>query len=452
MSEPVIVVGAGPGGLAAAWRLQRAGHKVRILEKDPKVGGRMQSTLKDGFVVDRAAQIIPDAYANILGIVAEAGMTDELVKGGSIIGFAKPGGIHYLDSDRLYSSAAKTRLLSPRSKLSMLKLLRDARKLEPLMSYEDLSVASEFDTETAEAYANRRVTPEIAEYVIDGAIRAILGTRARDVSMLEFFFSFSKVFGSTLWNFRNGMGSYPETLATRFDDLQLNAEVLSVEETADGVTVTWRDADGADHVESAAGCVIAVPADRAAAITPGLDTWRREFLNNVRYTTTVSINAGLSAPPKDVPGFVVQVPPSVDDDLMCVVMEHNKAPEHVPAGKGGLTTFTMHEAARRLLEKTDDEVADEVLAHTEGIIGRLPDVEWVLVNRWTFVCVRTYPGYYKEVGRFQALRRSNDRRVQLAGDFYSSSNANTATAAGEAAARDLLAALTSSPTTAGAAR
>jgi hypothetical protein len=65
----------------------------------------------------------------------------------------------------------------------------------------------------------------------------------------------------------------------------------------------------------------------------------------------------------------------------------------------------------------------------------------VLVNRWTFVCVRTYPGYYKEVGRFQALRRERDRRVQLAGDFYSSSNANTATAAGEAAARVLLATL-----------
>lgn len=56
--------------------------------------------------------------------------------------------------------------------------------------------------------------------------------------MLEFFFSFSKVFGSTLWNFRNGMGCYPEALAARFDDIQFNAEVLEVRESADGATVT----------------------------------------------------------------------------------------------------------------------------------------------------------------------------------------------------------------------
>lgn len=193
MGEPVIVVGAGAGGLAAAWRLKLAGHQVRILEAGPKVGGRIQSTRHHGHVVDRAASIVPDAYANILGIVAEAGLTDELVPGGSVIGFAKPGGIHYLDSARLYSSAARTRLLSPRSKLMMLRLLRDARRLDPLMSYEDLSVAAAYDTETAEQYAARRLTPEISEYVIDGAIRAILGTRAKDVSVLEFFISFAKV-------------------------------------------------------------------------------------------------------------------------------------------------------------------------------------------------------------------------------------------------------------------
>jgi NADPH-dependent 2,4-dienoyl-CoA reductase/sulfur reductase-like enzyme len=38
-----VVVGAGVGGLAMAGRLARAGYAVQLLEKNPGVGGRMQS-------------------------------------------------------------------------------------------------------------------------------------------------------------------------------------------------------------------------------------------------------------------------------------------------------------------------------------------------------------------------------------------------------------------------
>jgi oxygen-dependent protoporphyrinogen oxidase len=441
-----VVVGAGPGGLAAAWRLQRAGHRVRILEAGPKVGGRIQSMTRDGFIIDRAATIIPDVYSNIINIATEAGLADELIPGGSIIGFAKPDGIHYLDSAKLYTEAIGTKVLSWRSKLMMARMMLDNRRFAKLMSYQDLSIAGHLDTETAAEYAARRTTPEIAEYVIDASIRAILGTRAEHVSVLEFFFSFNKVFGSKLLNFRRGMGSYPELLAEHFDDIVLNAEVLEVEESGSEVTVLWRDAEGAEHTERAAGCVVAVPADHAAEIVSGLDPWRRRFLREVEYTTTVSINAGLSAPPKDVPAFVVQVPSTVEDDLMCTVLEHNKAPGRVPDGKGAITTYTMCEAAERLVEKDDDTVSAHILGLTEKVLGPLPPVEWVQVNRWCPVVVRSHPGYYQKVGEFVALRRRLDRRVQLAGDFYSSSNANTATAAGEAAAHDLLTALVGQPT------
>jgi len=39
MKRHVVILGAGPGGLAAAWKLVRAGHAVTVLEREPVVGG-----------------------------------------------------------------------------------------------------------------------------------------------------------------------------------------------------------------------------------------------------------------------------------------------------------------------------------------------------------------------------------------------------------------------------
>lgn len=48
----VIIVGAGPGGLAAAMLLAHAGADVEIVEKQPRVGGRTSAIEADGFRFD----------------------------------------------------------------------------------------------------------------------------------------------------------------------------------------------------------------------------------------------------------------------------------------------------------------------------------------------------------------------------------------------------------------
>lgn len=56
--SPVIVVGAGIGGLSAAIRLALAGRRVSVLEKNDQVGGKMGQVVRDGFRWDTGPSVI----------------------------------------------------------------------------------------------------------------------------------------------------------------------------------------------------------------------------------------------------------------------------------------------------------------------------------------------------------------------------------------------------------
>ena len=74
----IAIVGGGIAGLTCAFRLQRAGHDVEVLEREAAPGGRMRSerisTPRGEFVVDRGAQFVASGYRNMRTIEAALGV------------------------------------------------------------------------------------------------------------------------------------------------------------------------------------------------------------------------------------------------------------------------------------------------------------------------------------------------------------------------------------------
>lgn len=443
----MIVVGSGVSGLAAAVRLHRAGHIVTVLEAAPDIGGKTRTGHRDGFTFEEGAVILPAAYTNLLKLIADVGLAEDLIVGGSVIGFAKPGPgpaeaaeIHYLDSAHLVRDALRTRMLSTRAKLRLAPLLVDNLRIKPRLSYEDLSRCARFDTETAARYAERRhLGPEALAYVIDATLRGVLGAYPDQASVVDFFFAFNNLLGTTLYALRGGLSRYADAVA-KLVDVRTGCRVRSVLDRGGDVEVVWSDASGMERIEHVDGAIVAVPGNESAAILPALDAARREYLIGLRYTRTLSVNVALAQAPPGVPASVMQVPAVVHHGLLGFILEHNRVPEHVPAGKGMLGLLAMPDWADTLIDADDDTVLDQTLAAADRVLpGVSATVEWAQVNRWRSALINTHPGSWRELGEFNRVRTATDRRIQLAGDYFSSTNVNTATAAGERAVRELAA-------------
>jgi oxygen-dependent protoporphyrinogen oxidase len=436
----IFVVGAGPSGLAAAWRLKEAGRDVVVMESRDRVGGQLLSIEQDGFLMEAGTTILPAAYDSVLRLVREVGMADELIPANSLMGFMRGDRMHYLRANRLALDAARTKLLSLRSKLNVAKLAADSLKLRKLLSYDDLSIAGRYDVETPEQYCRRRgLDGELYDYLIEPTVRGGAGVPGDVISVVEFFFLWQKVLGTKLYAFRDGYSSFPQRLAAGLPDVRLNTRVLEVVEDDTGVRVTYEDQHGV-HTDVGAGAVVSSMGNLVPDIVPQLEPARAQFLRELNYTSTMSINLALNRTP-DCPASFVVVPRPVSEGLFAIILEHNKAPGRAPQGKGLVSLFMMNQWAVDHMDATDDEILADVLPDAEKAIPGLgSDIEFFRVNRWYPVLVYSHPGLYRKLGAFHASR-DRSGRIHLAGSFNSSGNVNTATTAGERAARELLQAL-----------
>lgn len=72
----IAVVGAGPAGLTAAYRLQQLGHDVEVLEARPEVGGRTHTEHHGpGHFTDDGAGWLASFYPDTRALLAELGLT-----------------------------------------------------------------------------------------------------------------------------------------------------------------------------------------------------------------------------------------------------------------------------------------------------------------------------------------------------------------------------------------
>ncbi len=436
-----IVVGAGIAGLAAAFRLHQAGFAVTVLEETEFVGGRMSCLRRDGWTVHRGAGILPGSYSAIRGLARDACGPGAIRPLASRIGIPRDGAVRVLrgSGPGALLDGVRTDLLGPRSKLLMARFALDAARMSRALSFANLGLAAAYDTESAAAYAERRLNSEIREYVVEPLIRGLFASNADRVSKVDFFFSAVRFMGGGLIGFDGGIDFLCRAVAERVE-VRTGARVVAVERTGRDAAVSWREASG-ERTETVAGVVLAVPGTRVSGLYPQLDTGQRKILDEeFDFSTCFVAHFALDRRP-ELDAHVVPVPRVEHPELCVITVPHNMYPDAAPPGKGLISTFWLHEWCVEHGGLSDEALVERMLPGVERVLPGVRDsVRFAHVDRWDPSVLRSYPGMYRHVAEFVRLIDPADR-VQLAGDYLTASSTNGAAVSGEAAAARLRAAI-----------
>lgn len=281
-----IVIGAGIAGLYAARKLKSAGRSVLILEARDRTGGRIQTEIVRGHVIEHGGQWLAGGFQMMEDLVAEFGLEEISAETDNSV--IKAGGEKFISTKDL----SRSKSLSPFEISDLGRgLVRFSRLADLLANDEawaksnhrwlDQSLKRWTQTNLRTPGAKKEflslVQLAMSEKIEDPNLREALGYGPESIDM-ESIFAVNG--GIRQVRVRGGMQQVTDKLAEEFsaDELLLNAEVVKVEWSNEQVTCHL--ADGRQF--SAKLLLNTLPPWLAQRLeySPRLPAWRDEVVKN----------------------------------------------------------------------------------------------------------------------------------------------------------------------------
>ncbi len=209
MEPKIAIIGAGISGLAAGYRLLKAGIPALILEKESCAGGRIRSENFGDFVIDRGAYTLPESHRTTLRIIKELSLEKELSEVSAISSTFHKGEAF---SVKIGSPKdfLKYKLLSLRNKKDLIQIFLYAASLGKALNLEDPSSKTfELERESASEYLLREYDRPLLETIAYPIFcERFLGTPENN-SKAAFLSTIKILTKSKIFSLNQGMGSWP---------------------------------------------------------------------------------------------------------------------------------------------------------------------------------------------------------------------------------------------------
>ena len=424
MRHKALIIGGGISGLSAAYYLSKSGIRPTLLERKPRVGGVIQTSLQQGCVLEEGPDGFMAAKPWAMNLIRELGLADHvigsndhsrityIVKKGKLV--PMPDGLMMMVPTK-FLPLAETRLFSWRAKIRMgLEIFRQPRGPQPDRSvYEFL----------LDHYGQ-----ECIDYLAEPLLAGVYGGDPREMSVNSVLGRFVEIEskygsltrgalatprpqnpgGSFLQTLKGGLGQLVEALRPSADVVQ--AEVETVETTPDGFRVRAnRDWLEAEHL------VIATPAHESARIVQNSQPELASLLACIPYTTSITLALGYRKNTFDHPlqghGFLV---PKIERKLMfgCTWVG-NKFDYRVPPNMVVLRCFL----GANTMPLSDEALVDAARDELHSIMGVQAEPVFHNIARWPNSMAQYTVGHEKRIKRIEELARATPG-LSLAGNAY----------------------------------
>ncbi len=340
-SKSVAVIGGGISGLAAAHHLLRLDPNlnVHLFEAGARLGGVIQTTSKDGFLIENAADNFITTSPTAIELCRDLGLGDELIRtnagGGGAMVVCRgqlepiPPGFMVMAPSRLWPILA-TKILSPMGKLRAgLEVLVPRKRINEDESLKAF-ICRRFGTQMFE----RLVQPLVGSiYTADPARLSVAATMPRFLDMEREHGSLIRgmmadrrkqagaaedrggVRYSQFMTLRGGMSRLIEALASHLpqENLHLNSPVRSVIRSEAG----WRVQLECGRESHADAVLVASPANHASTILRRVDARLSQRLSRIDYASCAIVSLAFRTDQIQTPvrsfGFVV---PHVENHMI----------------------------------------------------------------------------------------------------------------------------------------
>ncbi|GLH63715.1 protoporphyrinogen oxidase [Parageobacillus sp. G301] len=433
----VVIIGGGITGIAAAYYLQKAIKEqqlpieCKLVEATHRLGGKVQTVIRDGFVIERGPDSFLARKTSAFRLVQEVGLEDEIVHNAT-------GKSYILVNGKLYPIPGgavmgiptqigpfiTTGLFSPLGKLrAALDFI-----LPPTKAEGDLSLGQFF---------RRRFGDEVVDNLIEPLLSGIYAGDIDQMSLMSTFpqfFQLEQRYGSLVrgakrttpkaakqrkgafQTLKTGLQSLVDEVEKRLEQGSVMKGVRVENVRREGTEYRLRLSNGEEW--KADSIIVAIPHSSVPAMFADYPFFAPFQSIPSTSVATVALAFPESAIEQDIDGTGFVVSRRNDYTITACTWTHKKWPHTAPSGKALLRCYVGRPGDEEIVEQSDDEIVRVVMDDLNKIMRITGRPEFFVISRWKQAMPQYTVGHKERLANIKAHMDSELPGVFLAGSSY----------------------------------